>query len=340
MTNEKNRTQAEAASEKGLNTPYDSAFKSVIKKCPRMALFLINEMFFRTGLVDEEYDGTERIELLDKELPSLDSGILEMDLRVAVYKAERKTYHLECQSTPDGTVILRMIRYDARSALEEAEYTTARIRVKIDDAGVVFLRSTKSTPDVMTVVLEVPQGKSVSYQIPVIRMQDYTLDVLLEKKLFILLPFLFFNYEKELEKAPTDQEICKEIQALYDTILERLRGLADSKKLTAYEASTVYDALKAVFEALGKTNKAEKEVADIMGGVILEFSADKYYNAGEAMGFEKGRAEGRVEGRVEGRAEVLSALVKDGFLPVSEAAKRLNMTEGEFLKLCGQYTAH
>ena len=61
-----------------------------------------------------------------------------------------------------------------------------------------------------------------------------------------------------------------------------------------------------------------------MGGVILEFSADKYYNAG----------------RAEERADLLSALVKDGFLPAAEAAKRLNMTEREFLKLSGQYIAH
>lgn len=61
--------------------------------------------------------------------------------------------------------------------------------------------------------------------------------------------------------------------------------------MTAYEASTLYDALRTVFEALGKTNKAEQEVASIMGGTILEFSADKYFYAGEA----KGRAEGRAE---------------------------------------------
>ena len=55
---------------------------------------------------------------------------------------------------------------------------------------------------------------------------------------------------------------------------------------------------------------------------------------------EQGRAEGRVEGRAEGKTEILSVLVKDGFLPASEAARRLNMTEREFLKLNGQYLAH
>ncbi len=66
----------------------------------------------------------------------------------------------------------------------------------------------------MTVVPEVPQGGSVSCQIPVIKMQDYTLERILENKLFILLPFLFFNYEKKLRKVPNDK-------ALYEEILTR-----------------------------------------------------------------------------------------------------------------------
>ena len=48
----------------------------------------------------------------------------------------------------------------------------------------------------------------------------------------------------------------------------------------------------------------------------------------------------REKGRAEGRAEILSALVKDGFLSAEEAAKRLNMAENDFLKLNGQYIAH
>ena len=279
-------------SQKGFNTPYDSTFKSIIKKCPRMALFLIDEMFYKTGLIDEGYDGTERVELLDKELPNLALGDLELDMRLAVYKSTRRTFHMECQSTPDGTVILRMIRYDTRSALDEADYTVSKIHVKLDDSGIVFLRSTRNTPEIMTVVLEVPQGGAVSYQIPVIKMQEYTLEYIIENKLFILLPFLFFNHEKKLREVPNDRALYDEIRNLYDTILSKLKELADSGTITAYEASTIYDALKTVFDALGKTNKAEQEVASIMAGKILEFSADKYFDAGKAEGREEGIKEG------------------------------------------------
>lgn len=41
--------------------------------------------------------------------------------------------------------------------------------------------------------------------------------------------------------------------------------------------------------------------------------------------------------RAEGRAEILGELVKDGIISAAEAAKRLNMTEREFLKETGIY---
>nr|MCR4891628.1 hypothetical protein [Lachnospiraceae bacterium] len=273
------------------------------KKCPRMALFLINEMFYKTGLIDEEYDGTERIELLNQKLLDLEFGDLELDQRISVYKTEKRTFHLECQSTSDGTMILRMIRYDTRTALDEAQYTSSSIRVKIDDSGLIFLRSTRNTPDVMTIFLEVPQGQSVSYHIPVIRMMNYSLDYLIEHRLYMLLPFLFFNYEKQLEKVSHDSSLYEEIQALYNTIINRLRELTYSEDISAYEANTLYEALRIVFEALGKTSKAEQEVADIMGGEILEFRADKYYNAG--------LADGRAEGE-HMMAKLVSILLADG----------------------------
>ena len=56
-----------------------------------------------------------------------------------------------------------------------------------------------------------------------------------------------------------------------------------------------------------------------MGGTILEFSADKYFNAGEAKGRAEGEAKGRAEGEAKGRAEgeqkmvrLVSLLIADG----------------------------
>lgn len=130
-------------------------------------------------------------------------------------------------------------------------------------------------------------------------------DVMLERKQYILLPFLFFNYESQMENA-SDPDVFQEINGLFDTIIQRLQELGEKNVISPYEASTLYDALKIVVESLGQRHKVEKEVQKIMGGTVLEFSADKYFNAGK----EEGREEGREEGIEKGENKLASLISK------------------------------
>ena len=62
-----------------------------------------------------------------------------------------------------------------------------------------------------------------------------------------------------------------------------------------------------------------------------------YYDRGVEKGREEGREEGLKtgleKGREEGMFRTLVSLVQDQLLPLSEAAKRLRMTEDEFRAL-------
>ena len=91
-------------------------------------------------------------------------------------------------------------------------------------------------------------------------------------------------------------------------------------------ASMRYDALKIVLDALAKKNHAVEEVDEIMGGKILEFSADKYYDAGKAEGI----AEGRAEGNAEGTIRTLWSLVIDNVIDLDSAAARANLSVSDF----------
>ena len=84
---------------------------------------------------------------------------------------------------------------------------------------------------------------------------------------------MFFNFEKYLHDIPHNPTICEEIRLTYASILYTLKNLTDKEIITAYEASTLADALKTVLGALGKKNDAEEEVTRIKGGTILEFRA-------------------------------------------------------------------
>ena len=71
-----------------------------------------------------------------------------------------------------------------------------------------------------------------------------------------------------------------------------------------------------------------------MGGKVLEFSADKYYNAGR----EEGRKEGRNEGRNEGRICMLWELVNRHLLSLKDAADSIHMSVEEFTKQASAFS--
>ena len=76
----------------------------------------------------------------------------------------------------------------------------------------------------------------------------------------------------------------------------------------------------------------EEEVANIMF-TLADLEKATAFEKQEIR--EEARAEGLAEGRAEGRAEgirAFAALVKDGILSLTEAAKRMGMSESEFEK--------
>ena len=52
---------------------------------------------------------------------------------------------------------------------------------------------------------------------------------------------------------------------------------------------------------------------------------------------EEGRLEGRLEGKIEGKTETMISLVRDGLLAVTDAAKRMQLSESEFQTLMEQH---
>lgn len=101
---------------------------------------------------------------------------------------------------------------------------------------------------------------------------------------------------------------------------------------------------KVIEKLASKYAKVRKEVTSVMGGKILEYEAKTILQRGIQAGLQEGRQAGLQEGRQaglqegrqaglqEGRLQSYIEMVKEGFLPVSEAAKRLDMKEEELKK--------
>ena len=206
--------------------------------------------------------------------------------------AQRKRYHIECQSTEDGSMIVRMFEYDTQLALENREFTSNILTVQFPDSAIVSLRHTKNTPEEMTVKVLTPGGR-VSYTVPVLKVKRYTIHELFEKKLFFLIPFHIFAYEKDFKELEENKKKLKQLEAEYASIRERLEIACQMGDLNRYAKAAILDMSRKVIEHLAvKYKNVAKGVSRTMGGKVLNYEAKDILN--------RGRREGRMEGRREG----------------------------------------
>ena len=176
-TNGKNRK----GSSSGINTPYDDAYQTMVHDCTRLLLPVINEVFHKN------YSGEEEIvrHPNDHYITGDDGEVIKRitDSFFSVYGETREEFLLECQSTPDGSMLVRIFEYVTQAGLDSAKLCGNTLRVKIPHAAVIFLRSSRETPDIMTIDLFTPGG-DISFAVPVMKMKSYTRDELFEKTLF------------------------------------------------------------------------------------------------------------------------------------------------------------
>mgnify|MGYP004561653257 CR=1 FL=1 len=70
--------------------------------------------------------------------------------------------------------------------------------------------------------LVMPDGQCIGYRVPVIRMENYTCDVLFQKKLLFLLPFYIIRYEKAADIIERDNTVFDALMEEYKAIEKRL----------------------------------------------------------------------------------------------------------------------
>ena len=299
-------------------TPYDDVFRTLMNDCTELIIPVVNEVF------GEYYSGEEQITFLPNEhfmsRQGTDTKEKITDSCFEIHGRTRKRYHIECQSTADHSMVIRMFEYDSQIALDNGEIEENRLTVTFPGSAVIYLRHTRTTPDAMKVEINTPGG-AITYEIPVLKTQKYTIDEIFDKKLLILIPFYIFTYESRFPEYEEDSEKLNELKKEYVQIRNRLEDLCKTGEISEYIKCTLVDMSNKVIEQIAlKYAKVRKEVTSVMGGKILEYEAKTILQ----RGIQEGLQEGRIRSYVE--------LVKDGLLPIEEAAKRLNMKEEELKK--------
>ena len=304
------------------NTVFDSVFKTIAHRAPKLLIPLVNEAFGR----DYPYD--EPVVQFSAEHEGLQGTIIAD----TVFRLHDKIYHVECQSTPDSGMAVRMIEYDFAIALAGAIGSGEPYEMDFPESCVLYLRHTSSTPDALEVKVNLPTGDSFTYEAKVVKAQLITSDELFEKNLLLLLPFYLMRYERALSQIEADD--AKSAQLLAECA--DLRARLEDATLVAgdpllYEQLTeliirVSDHMLASYDAL------RRKVRRTMGGEVLELMRDRAARL-EREAREQGIEQGIKRGIEQGIGTLLDELrargVAEDVIASAEAAARARFEEDE-----------
>jgi hypothetical protein len=109
------------------NTIFDDVFLTIVEKMPHLVVPLINEVF------QTSYPDDIEVIQLQNEFHD-DTGKLITD---SCLQIDRMLYHVECQSTDDSTMVIRMIQYDFRIGIRYAQKERRRYRINFPKSCVL-----------------------------------------------------------------------------------------------------------------------------------------------------------------------------------------------------------
>ncbi len=229
-----------------------------------------------------------------------------------------RVFHVECQTYPDGTIAIRMLEYDfwiAMQDMREQEDKKRRDRKKKSKAHwskkqdcqdvprgmhmymphscIIYLRHTRNTPEREEITIHFPDGSQHLYSVPVIKLQEYTTDELIQKRLYILMPYSILKYEKkyhEIENNTAElQKLEQEFHAIVDTISQEM---TEDQKIVMKELT-----IRIIDYVARRHPLVRKEVSKIMGGQVLELEWEKKLKLGQEIGQEIGQKIGEEIGK-------------------------------------------
>ena len=283
-------------------------FRTLLEKMPELAVPLINEVF-----------GTsypEDIEIIQKRNEhQTKQGEIITDSHLMILD---KAYHIECQSTNDSSMVIRMIEYDFSISLGSMRLEDGKYRMYFPHSCILYLRGNQDRK-LLSVEMIMPDGSVTEYKVPAIYVGHYTKDEILQKQLFFLLPFYIMRYEKGNLEAeyPELKAMLEEYREIEKCLEEEF---LEEGKEKAYK-DLIELILRIAEYILRNQEEARKGFGDVMGGKVLELESDKLIQEGVAQEhakrvlalLHKGKAVEEIADLLDLTVEYVSKIQKDMF---------------------------
>lgn len=296
------------------NTIFDDVFRTMLEKMPELVIPLINEVFGTNYPADIPIE-QQRNEHQTK------SGEKITDSRL---KIADKIYHIEYQSTSDTEMVIRMIEYDFAISLESKKIENGRYRIYFPHSCVLYLRG-KGRSNTIGMDIVMPNGQIIKYDLPAIYVENYTTDVIFQKKLLFLLPFYIMRYEKSREKLDKNPKELRELLQEYEKIAGKLEDSLLGRGREAQHRYLVEVIIRISDYIFANSEKTRKGVNAAMGGEVLDLKTDKLIN--------EIRQDVKEEVRDEVKMEIVVYMLKKGINTLEEIADSTNLSLEQVKKI-------
>ena len=290
------------------STIFDDVFRTIAQKMPQLLIPLINEVFHTNYSEDTDFE-----QLRNEHYEKYGKIITDSIIRIGPH-----LYHIECQSKRDADMVIRMFEYDISIALEHTSKAEDIWEIEFPRSCVLYVRNHRHLPEYHTAIVKFADGQQVTYQVPIIHAQKYTVNALFEKQLLILLPYHILRYEHFLKSNKTNEKKVQLLLEDYQEINQQLTKTAEQEKKSELYRDMICLIQQIADYIIPKGNKIRKGIGEIMGGNIITLPSDYI-------------EEGRKEGFIEGLKPTFS-FVQKGIVTIESGAEESGMSIEEFKK--------
>jgi len=261
---------------------WDEVTKREIELYPWLILPLIREVFGRSypkgveiKLIATEYV-VRRVHKDDG------STLNSIYADIAVLVGNRDIYHLECQMKADRELVLRMLEYDIHmglvhgaGSLQAGMQEGKELEIRMPRSVILYLGNAEHVEEEVCVI-RFADDTTHSYRVPVVKVQGYTLQMIEEKHLAMLIPFLPIRFRRYLRKkryragGQAGEGVKKELTEFIQECMMIIDREKRNGELTEMAGMDIMEFLNVTCSHLLKDEpELDKEVHRIMEPTIL-----------------------------------------------------------------------
>ena len=250
---------------------YDSTFKTLKSRHKRLFISVINEAFHKNYSMDG------KIEVLSSEGFFVDGHKADEESKIDgretdfLIHIEGDYYLLECQSYDDDSISIRLAEYTFLAARSIASWNQERVVMKMPYFSVIYIKNSENTPRTTTITYQFPDGKTYDYSTENIFLSDLTREEIIERKLYVYIPFYIARYEKELVSQKNYEKAVEDLEYFREQMLQ----LRHENALSDVEIDDLRDCVNQIVTHITDGNAIEGKVVSVMGGEVFELHSEK-----------------------------------------------------------------